>query len=177
VPELREVFEMTTKQIKPEVDAWREQQERQGATSRKGKVGAFAVAAAIGIGALTFAFLNRPGQEPPAPIVQPPEQSDPVDQGARGVATGFVEAVGAFDAGTAATYLAGDAALPQEPHLRGAPIARLHVRSAGLQAEAPHLSDDGAPPISAPPFGARSTTTRSGPMRSGAARTSAAIGT
>jgi hypothetical protein len=47
--ELREVFEMVTKQTEPDVDAWREQERRQRRTSRNRKLGALAVAAAIGI--------------------------------------------------------------------------------------------------------------------------------
>ena len=47
--ELREVFEMVTKQTEPDVDAWREQERRQRRTSRNRKFGALAVAAVIGL--------------------------------------------------------------------------------------------------------------------------------
>lgn len=50
--ELREVYEMVTKQTEPDVDAWREQERRQRRTSRNRKFGALAVAAAIGIAAV-----------------------------------------------------------------------------------------------------------------------------
>ena len=52
MPELREVFQMTTKQIEPDVDAWREQERHQRRSSRNKKIGAFAVAAAIGLAAV-----------------------------------------------------------------------------------------------------------------------------
>jgi hypothetical protein len=47
--ELREVFEMVTKQTEPDVDAWRDQERRQRRKSRNRKLGALAIAAAIGI--------------------------------------------------------------------------------------------------------------------------------
>ena len=47
--ELREVFEMVTKQTEPDVDAWREQERRQRRTARNRKLGALAIAAAIGL--------------------------------------------------------------------------------------------------------------------------------
>ena len=43
---------MTTKQIEPDVDAWREQERHQRRSSRNKKIGAFAVAAAIGLAAV-----------------------------------------------------------------------------------------------------------------------------
>ena len=48
MPELREVFEMTTKQMgEPDLDSWHEQEKRQRNASRNKKLGAFAVAAAL----------------------------------------------------------------------------------------------------------------------------------
>jgi dipeptidyl aminopeptidase/acylaminoacyl peptidase len=82
MPELREVFEMTTKQVEPDVDAWREQQKHQRRSSRKGKIGAFAVAAGLGLVAVVLVLVNRtepsanrPGADPsPRPL---PEFSVP----------------------------------------------------------------------------------------------------
>jgi Tol biopolymer transport system component len=82
MPELREVFEMATKQVEPDVDAWRRHEERQRRSFRNRKIGAFAVAAVIGVAALVLVFANRtgpsgnrPAQDPSplpvAPIVQP----------------------------------------------------------------------------------------------------------
>jgi dipeptidyl aminopeptidase/acylaminoacyl peptidase len=59
MPELREVFEMTTKQIEPDVDAWREQEKRQRRSGRNGKIGAFAVAAVLGLAAIVLVLANR----------------------------------------------------------------------------------------------------------------------
>jgi hypothetical protein len=71
--ELRELFEMATKQMEPDQDSWRKQEERQHRDARRRKVGAMAVAAAIGIAALIFAIQasdvggdTQPGDEPPA---------------------------------------------------------------------------------------------------------------
>ena len=63
MPELREVFEMTTKQIEPEVDAWREQERHQRRSGRNKKIGAFTVAAAIALAAVVLVVVNRPGTE------------------------------------------------------------------------------------------------------------------
>lgn len=49
MPELREVFEMVTKQTEPDLDAWRQQEQRQRRTSRNRKWGALAIAATIAI--------------------------------------------------------------------------------------------------------------------------------
>lgn len=61
MPELREVFEMVTKQTEPDVDAWREQEGRQRRKSRNRRWGAYAVAAAIGIVAVVVVI--RAGDE------------------------------------------------------------------------------------------------------------------
>jgi hypothetical protein len=62
MPELREVFEMTTKQMEPDVESWRDQQERQRRRSRNRKVGAIAVAAAVGVVAAVLILSNRSGE-------------------------------------------------------------------------------------------------------------------
>lgn len=48
MPELREVFEMTVKQMgEPDLDSWREQEERQRRSTRNKRIGALAVAATV----------------------------------------------------------------------------------------------------------------------------------
>ena len=79
MPELREVFEMTTRQVEPDVDAWREQEKHQRRSSRNKRIGAFAVAAAIGLAAVVLVLVNRtepstntPGTNPsPTPRITP----------------------------------------------------------------------------------------------------------
>lgn len=56
MPELREVFEMTTKQVEPDVDAWREQERHHRRSSRNKRLGGFAVAAAIGVATVVLVF-------------------------------------------------------------------------------------------------------------------------
>ncbi|HJQ72628.1 MAG TPA: hypothetical protein VJ887_04380, partial [Actinomycetota bacterium] len=105
MPELREVFEMTTKQMEPDVGAWREQEKRQRRASRTRKIGGFAVAAAIGLVAGVVILGTRADPNAtPEPGVNPADVT-PEEQ----VATDFVEAYGAFDAEKAITYLADDA--------------------------------------------------------------------
>jgi hypothetical protein len=71
MPELREVFEMTTKQIEPDSDAWREQEKRQRRSSRKGKIGAFAVAAVLGLAAIVLVLSNRTDPNATRPLGEP----------------------------------------------------------------------------------------------------------
>lgn len=52
MPEMREVFEMVTKQTEPDLDAWKQQERRQRRSSRIRKVSAISIAAAIGIAAV-----------------------------------------------------------------------------------------------------------------------------
>ena len=56
--DLREVFEMVTKQTDPDLDSWREQQRRQQRTARNRKISALALVAALVIGLLAVALIN-----------------------------------------------------------------------------------------------------------------------
>jgi len=65
MPDLREVFEMTTKQMgEPDVDSWREQEKRQRRAARNRKAGAIALVAALVLGVIAFATVLRPGEGP-----------------------------------------------------------------------------------------------------------------
>ncbi|HUF60034.1 MAG TPA: hypothetical protein VMR89_11245 [Actinomycetota bacterium] len=55
MPELKEVFDMVTKQTEPDVGAWRDQEQRQRRAGRNRKISAYAVVAAIGIVATVIA--------------------------------------------------------------------------------------------------------------------------
>jgi hypothetical protein len=107
--ELREVFEMTTKQVEPDLDSWRDQERRQDRNRQRRRFGAIAVAAAIGVAVLVLVLVTRPG-ESSAPVGnEGGAVTYPVDPSAVDVATGFVEAYGAFDAEKAISYLADGA--------------------------------------------------------------------
>lgn len=71
MPELREVFEMTTRQVEPDVDAWREQEKHQRRSSRNKRLGAFAVAAAIGLVAVVLVLANRTEPSSDVPLTDP----------------------------------------------------------------------------------------------------------
>ena len=72
MPELREVFEVTTKQMgEPDLDSWRQQQERQRRTSRNKRLGALAVAAAIGLVAVVVVIRAADDGTGTQPAVQP----------------------------------------------------------------------------------------------------------
>jgi Tol biopolymer transport system component len=49
VPELREVFEMTTRKIEPDLHEWEEQERRQRSVARNRKIGAIALSAALAV--------------------------------------------------------------------------------------------------------------------------------
>jgi hypothetical protein len=114
MPELREVFEMATKQIEPDLDAWREQQDRQRRTARNRKIGTFVVVAAIALAAVAAIIVNReagrttPADDSQQPSLNPTTTADP---GAIAAAEGFFGAFGAFDSEKAISYLADDADL------------------------------------------------------------------
>jgi Tol biopolymer transport system component len=68
MPDLREVFEMTTKQMgEPDVDSWREQEKRQRNANRNKKFGAIAVAAAIVLVAVVWIVGIREGEDTTTP--------------------------------------------------------------------------------------------------------------
>ena len=68
MPDLREVFEMTTKQMgEPDVDSWREQEKRQRNANRNKKFGAIALAAAIVLVAIVWIVGIRGGEDTTTP--------------------------------------------------------------------------------------------------------------
>jgi hypothetical protein len=109
MPDVREVYEMITKQKPPEPGALERQQKRQVRSARNKKVGAFAVAAAIGVVAIVLILRTHPGLDTTTPASGSPAVN-PVGA-AEEVATRFLEAYGAFNAEQATTYLADDADL------------------------------------------------------------------
>lgn len=113
MPDVREVYEMVTKQKPPEPGALQRQQKRQVRSSRNKRIGAFAIAAAIGLAAVVLIMANRPGGDTTTPADTQPT-AYPVDPSAVPVATSFVEAFGAFDGAGAITYLADDARLEMD---------------------------------------------------------------
>lgn len=62
MPELKEVFDMVTKQTEPDIDSWREQERLQQRAARNRRVGAVALVAAI-VGALVIAALTLPNND------------------------------------------------------------------------------------------------------------------
>ncbi len=106
MPDVREVYEMVTKQKAPEPGALERQQRRQVRTARNRKYGALAVVAAIGIAAIVAIFAtgivgdrSTPGGQPTTSAKRPP-----VD-----VARRFVEGIAAFDTDAALVKMASGA--------------------------------------------------------------------
>jgi hypothetical protein len=77
MPDLREVFEMTTKQMgEPDVDPWREQEKRQRRASRNRKFGAITVAAVVVLaGVILGISALRTDDGPPDGVGSNPEAS------------------------------------------------------------------------------------------------------
>jgi Tol biopolymer transport system component len=63
--DLKEVFEMVTKQVEPDQDSWRKQQEQQRRTARNRKLGALVLVAAIAAGVFAFALASRSNEPGP----------------------------------------------------------------------------------------------------------------
>ncbi len=102
-PDIREVYEMVTKQKPSDTGALERQRTRQIRTMRNRKVGAFVVAAAIGLVAVVAIVATRGEKNPTTSVGGAPDATP------KEVATGFVEAYGALDADRAIGYLADDA--------------------------------------------------------------------
>ncbi len=74
--DLREVFEMVTKQTEPDLDSWKKQEDRQRQRSRNRRIGAILVAAAAAIAIGVFALVSRPGSGTTS-VTNPPATSVP----------------------------------------------------------------------------------------------------
>ena len=90
MPELKEVFDMVTKQTEPDLDSWNQQEERRRRTARNRKIGVFVLAAAI---AVVVAVMVQAMTERGSLTVGTDATSSPQQ-----VATSFAQAYGAFDA-------------------------------------------------------------------------------
>jgi Tol biopolymer transport system component len=72
MPDVREAYEMITKQKPPEPGALQRQQKRQVRAARNKRIGAFAVAAAIGVAAVALILETRGDQHTTTPGNEPP---------------------------------------------------------------------------------------------------------
>ena len=102
MPELKEVFDMVTNHTEPDLDSWRQQDERQRRSARHRKLGVFALAAAIAVVAVVM--MLRADDRADETTVGTDRTSSPQQ-----VATSFASAYGAFDADQAIGYLADEA--------------------------------------------------------------------
>jgi hypothetical protein len=73
MPELKEVFEMVTKQTEPDLDAWHQQERRMRRAARNRRMGAIGLVASLGLAAVVIVVASRTGQD------------QPIDVGDRGV--------------------------------------------------------------------------------------------
>ena len=103
-PDIREVYEMVTKQKAPEPGALARQQKRQVRAARNQKIGAFALAAAICAVAVALFVAIRP-HDGRTPAGEP--TADAESEAVR-IAHRFLDAFGRFDADAAMASLADD---------------------------------------------------------------------
>jgi hypothetical protein len=102
--EVQEIFRVATQNVRPEPGALERQHQNQRRRSRRRKAGALALVATLCLAGIAVIVGTRGGQDTTTPAGEPPTV-DPVATAVE-VATGFVEAYGAFDAERAITYLA-----------------------------------------------------------------------
>jgi Tol biopolymer transport system component len=103
--ELREVFEMVTKQTEPDVDAWKDQERRQRKANRNKKIGAIAMAAALVIALVAIGVSTQgsddvqPGGSSDGSTLTPDgaEQTLSIIDVGSGTATAFTAPAGASD--------------------------------------------------------------------------------
>jgi hypothetical protein len=113
MPELREVFEVTTRQMgEPDLDAWQEQEGRQRKANRNKKIGAFAAAAAIVVVAVAVIIGTRGSQDSTTPA-NPPTTVEPSERTAVDVATDFFVAASFSHEDQAVSMLADGADLSE----------------------------------------------------------------
>lgn len=131
MPDVREVYEMITKQKPPEPGALERQQKRQVRTARNRRFGAFVAAAVIAGIAIALILAIGPGARNTEPAGEP-STSLVADPSAMETATEFQRAVESFDAGRASSLLAADADLS---HVSGITPGQLPAFIALLQAQ------------------------------------------
>jgi hypothetical protein len=109
MPDVQEVFRMATQKVRPEPGFVDRQQDHQRRRQRNRKLGAFAVAAAIGLAAVALFLGTRGGQPTSTPATQPPPTLRLVDPTAGETASSFVQAFGQLNADRALTFVADGA--------------------------------------------------------------------
>ena len=63
MPELKEVFDMVSQKVEPDLEAWREQERRHRRIARNRRIGAFALVAALGVAAAVISMKSRPKED------------------------------------------------------------------------------------------------------------------
>ena len=109
MPDLQELFSLSTQEVRPDPGALLRQRSRQRRRSVGTRIAAFAVAAAICAAAIAFLLGVQDDLGTTTPAVEPSLVAPlgPAEE----VARSFLDAFGAFDAKRAMTYVADDADL------------------------------------------------------------------
>jgi Tol biopolymer transport system component len=151
MPELKEVFEMVTKQTEPDVDSWRQQEQKQRRTTRNRKVGAFAMVAALLVVAVIVAIaLPQDARRPTDVGVQPPPSSPHVLDLTTGAATALPDSLpeaSLYAVSPDGTMIAGaPCCIPPNPvwvaNIDGTGVRQITPQ--GIDGFAPRWSPDGS---------------------------------
>jgi len=86
MPEVQEVFHMATQKVRPDPGFADRQHDHRRKQERRRKIGAFAVAGAIGVAAVVLILVNAPAENATSPAVEPPTVN-PAEPGSEPVGT------------------------------------------------------------------------------------------
>ena len=135
MPDLQEVFRLSTQKVKPDPGALDRQHRFQRRITTRRRLATFAVAAAIGVAAVALILVNTPGEQATTPADTPSTVS-PAEAEALQVATGFLGAFGSFDSERAMGYLADDAditGMTEGMGVKGLSLMTSFLRAQGYQ--------------------------------------------
>jgi hypothetical protein len=85
MPELKEVFDVVSQKVEPDLEAWREQERRQRRTARNRRIGVFALVAALGVAAAVISMASRPQEERTVDVGHPVDGSVPTNEAMAGL--------------------------------------------------------------------------------------------
>jgi hypothetical protein len=86
MPEVQEVFRMATQKVRPDPGFADRQHDHRRKQERRRKIGAFALAGAIGVAAVVLFLVNAPAENATSPAVEPPTVN-PAEPGSETVGT------------------------------------------------------------------------------------------
>ena len=159
MPDLREVFEMVKQQTEPDLDSWVEQERRLRGAARNRKIGAYALVAALAVGAFVFLTYDPRSDDGGAiPATDPETIAPPVEEVGFALYelgtgeltyTGIIGSSSAVDVspdGTKIAYVDSESGTGDTVHVAnvdGSDVQVFDRTNAAGEAKAPRWSPDG----------------------------------